>query len=382
MTLRLAASLRRLPSGWFGHDLVAGLVLAAIALPEQLATARLAGLPPETGLMAFAGGVIGYALLGTNRLLSVGADSTIAPIIAGGLAIAAASSGLPYGEMAVLLSLLVGVVLLVAGALQAGWISDLLSVPVTCGFMAGIAVHIAVHQLPAVLGLPAPDGTILAQLRAILIHLPGTNPAELLIGVGVFAAALLAERLVPRFPAPLLAVAASALAVATLGSGSHGIVVLNAVHASIQWPPIASPDDIRDIGPLIPLAFIVAVVCMMQTAAVVRAFPTRENGQDEHVSPSFMGVGLGCVVSGLLGAFPVNASPPRTAIVAEAGGKSGFAGLTAVAAIVLLVVFGSALLAYVPQAALAGVLLMVPQRSRERTHFCSWKWTRRMRACL
>ncbi len=359
---RLGASLRGLPVGWMGHDLPAGLVLAAIALPEQLATARLAGLPAETGLLAFAGGVVGYVIFGTNRFLSVGADSTIAPIIAGGLVAAVAGSDLPYGEMAVMLSLMVGLVLLVAGALQAGWVSDLLSVPVTCGFLAGISVHIAVRQLPPLLGLPPGTGSILMQLQAIQAHLPEGKTTEMLIGGGVFAASLLAERIVPRFPGALLAVAASAFAVSVLGLRETGVAVLGAVHATVPWPVIPGLEGVRDFGRLVPLAFIVAMVCMMQTAAVVRSFPSHENGKDEHVSPSFMGVGMGCVLSGLLGAFPVNASPPRTAIVAEAGGKSGFAGLSAVVAITLLVVFGGSLLAYVPQSALAGVLLMVAVR--------------------
>ncbi len=359
---RLAASLRDLPAGWMAHDLPAGLVLAAIALPEQLATARLAGLPAETGLLAFAGGVVGYLVFGTNRFLSVGANSTIAPIIAGGLAAAVVGSGLPYGEMAVMLSMIVGLVLLAAGALQAGWVSDLLSVPVTCGFLAGISVHITVHQLPSLLGLPPAAGSILMQLQAVQAQLPQANTTVLMIGAGVFAITLLAERIRPRFPGALLGVAASAVAVAALGLQARGVAVLGAVHASVPWPVILGLQDMRDLARLVPLAFIIAMVCMMQTAAVVRSFPSRESGMDEHVSPSFMGVGMGCVLSGLLGAFPVNASPPRTAIVAEAGGKSGFTGLCAVAAITLLVVFGGSLLSYVPQAALAGVLLMVAVR--------------------
>ena len=367
---RIAASLRGLPAGWLGHDVPAGLALAAIALPEQLATARLAGFPAETGLLAFAGGVVGYAVFGTNRFLSVGADSTIAPIIAGGLTVAIANSGLPYGEMAMMLSLMVGLVLLVAGTLRAGWVSDLLSVPVTCGLLAGISIHIAVHQLPTLLGIPPGAGSILLRLQAIRAHLPEASRPDLLIGGGVFAATLLVERIVPRFPAALLAVAVSAFAVVAFDLTQQGVAVLGAVHAGVPWPVLPGVEHLRDIGRLVPLAFIVAMVCMIQTAAVVRAYPSRENGQDEHLSPSFLGVGMGCVLSGLLGAFPVNASPPRTAIVAETGGKSGFASLCAVAAITLLVVFGGQLLSYVPQAALAGVLLMVAVRIFRLREIC------------
>jgi MFS superfamily sulfate permease-like transporter len=357
----LFPSMHGMPSGWLAHDLPAGLVLAATALPTQLATARLAGLPPETGLLAFAAGTVGYMIFGSNRHMVVGADSTIAPIFAGGLAVLVAGTGLPYGELAVMLSLMVGVVLLAAGAMQAGWVADLLSIPVTSGFLAGISVHIAVLQLPTLLGIPPAGDTMLQRVQAILAHLPETNPLVLLIGAGVLVASLLSERLAPRFPGGLLAIAAAALAVVTLGLPAHGVAVLGAIHATAPSPALPSWSDARDMARLVPLAFIVTVVCMMQSAAVVRAFSSSPAGE-EHVSPSFMGVGMGCVLAGALGAFPVNASPPLTSIAIDSGAKSQASGLFAVLAIALLVIFGGFLLAYVPQAALAGVLLTVAIR--------------------
>src|SRR5690348_3781512 len=134
------------------RDVLAGLLLAAIAVPEQLATARLAGLSPEAGLFTFAAGAIGFAVFGTNRFLSAGADSTVAPIFAGGLAVLAAIGSPDYAASAALLSVMVGIVLIGSALLRAGWVADLLSIPVTAGFMAGIAVHIIVGQLPSVLG--------------------------------------------------------------------------------------------------------------------------------------------------------------------------------------------------------------------------------------
>ena len=144
-------SLSRLP-----RDAVAALVLTAIALPGQLATARLMGLPPMTGLFAFAAGALAFAALGANRYASVAADSTIAPIMAGALALMVAPGSPHYATLAAILALLVGIILLAAGLLRAGWIADLLSVPVTVGFLAGIAVHIIIGQLPEMLGVPPP----------------------------------------------------------------------------------------------------------------------------------------------------------------------------------------------------------------------------------
>src|SRR4051794_38315594 len=134
-------------------DLIAGLTLAAIAIPEQMATARLGGFSPQIGFFAFIAGSIGFAMFGANRFLSCGADSTITPIFAGGLLLMAAAGSQDYQALAVALALMVGVILTAGSLFRLGWIANLLSTPVTVGFLAGIAVHILVSQLPGVLGL-------------------------------------------------------------------------------------------------------------------------------------------------------------------------------------------------------------------------------------
>ena len=143
-------------AGWrpaqIAPDAIAGLTLAAIAIPEQMATARLAGFPPQIGFVALMAGAIGFTIFGDSRRLSVGADSTIAPIFAGALA-GLAAAHTHYAAAAGALALLVGLTLTIAGALRFGFVADLLSIPVTTGFLVGIAVHIVVSQAPAVLGL-------------------------------------------------------------------------------------------------------------------------------------------------------------------------------------------------------------------------------------
>ena len=140
-------------------DLIAGLTLAAIAIPEQMATARLGGFEPQIGFFAFIAGSIGFALLGGNRFLSCGADSTITPIFAGGLAALAATGSPDYSAHAIALALIVGLMLVGSGIFRLGGIANLLSVPVTVGFLAGISVHILVSQLPGVLGNRIADRT-------------------------------------------------------------------------------------------------------------------------------------------------------------------------------------------------------------------------------
>src|SRR5215467_3344535 len=138
----LFRSLASYRPGYLPQDLIAGLTLAAIAIPEQMATARLGGFSPQIGFYAFIAGSFGFALLGGNRFLSCGADSTITPIFAGGLAVFAATGSPEYQALAVALALMVGVMLLASGAFWLGAIANLLSVPVMVGFLAGISVHI------------------------------------------------------------------------------------------------------------------------------------------------------------------------------------------------------------------------------------------------
>src|SRR5579872_2886931 len=160
---------------FLGNDLLAGTTLAAIAIPEQMATAQLGGFDPQIGFFAFVAGSLAFAVLGGNRFLSSGADSTITPIFAGSLA-ALASAGSPdYLTLAAALALMVGLMLVSAGIFRLGFIADLLSIPVTIGFLAGISFHILMSQLPVILGLPAPEGPILARIAALSAHLGESN---------------------------------------------------------------------------------------------------------------------------------------------------------------------------------------------------------------
>src|SRR6201999_1897383 len=172
----LLRSLQGYQPSYLTHDLVAGLTLVAIAIPEQLATSKLGGFSPQIGFFAFLAGSLGFALFGSNRFLSSGADSTITPIFAGGLAMLAASGSPDYVALAGALALMVGLVLVVGGIFHLGWIADLLSIPVTVGFLAGVAVHILISQMPAILGLPAPDGPMLHRLSALVGPVPPANP--------------------------------------------------------------------------------------------------------------------------------------------------------------------------------------------------------------
>jgi sulfate permease, SulP family len=363
-------------AGWrprdFGADAIAGLTLAAIAIPEQMATARLAGLPPRIGFFALMAGAIGFALFGASRRLSVGADSTIAPIFAGALAVLAAAGPAHYAAAAAALALLVGLILICGAALRFGFIADLLSIPVTTGFLLGIAGHILVSQAPSVLGVEPTQGPLVQQALSLIARAQAANPWTLALGLGVLAIMVVGERLSPRFPGALIGLCLAGLATVALGLEGRGVATLGSLGAAAPSfsLPMISWDEFRIVA---PLAALIALVVMMQTAATTRSFP--DGGEGPDVNRDFIGVGAANAVAGLIGAFPVNASPPRTSIVAETGGASQLAALISAAVALVFLLFGGQALSHAPRAALAGVLLFVAMRI-VRTSVMSDVWRR------
>ncbi|MGH7023331.1 MAG: SulP family inorganic anion transporter [Caulobacteraceae bacterium] len=357
--LRLFASLRGYKGAFVAPDLVAGLTLAAIAIPEQMATARLGALPPQLGFIAFIAASIAFAIFGASRQLSAGADSTITPIFAGSLALLATSGSPHYLALAAGLGLMVGILVAAAGILRMGWIGNLLSIPVTLGFLAGIAVHIVVSQLPAALGLAPLAGSTLSKIGQLIVLVSHANLLAVAVSGGVLALVLVCHRLSARLPGALAAVVVASLAAGAFQLSARGVALLGPVAGGLPHPAIPALNT-GDLLHLAPLAFIVALVIMVQTAATTRSFPAEGGLPDE--DGDFIGMGLANLLAGAVGAFPVDASPPRTAIVAESGGRSQVAGLVAAAVILALLLLGMGVLAGIPEAALSGILLFVAAR--------------------
>lgn len=341
---------------WLAADALAALTLLAIAVPEQLATSRLAGMPPVTGFYAFVAGTVAFALLGSNPQMSVGADSTIAPLFAVAVGLLAAAGSPRYVALVGLLAVLVGVLVAAVGVLRLGWIAELLSAPIVAGFLAGVAVIIVAGQLPDLVGLPATKGSTLDHVDAVLTNLHATNGWTLGIGVAVFLVALAAERIDRRLPGALVGLVCSTVLVAVAGLGEHGVAVLGSVVHSAPTFGLAGLSW-SSLGSVLPAAALVALVVLSQSAATSRAFAD-QGGYKVDIDRDFVGVGVGNVLAGLVGSFPVDASPPRTAAVASAGGRTQLAGLGAAAVVVLLVPVAG-LLQDVPLAALAAVLIYI-----------------------
>ena len=341
-------------------DLIAGLTLAAIAIPEQMATARLGGFPPQIGFFAFIAGSFGFAVLGSNRFLSCGADSTITPIFAAGLMLMAASGSPDYQALAAALALMVGTILVVGGLFRLGWIANLLSTPVMVGFLAGISVHILVSQMPVVLGLASPSGPMLYRISELARHLGEANVYTVCIGLGVLGVVAGSEAVSAKIPGALIGLVAATIAAIWAGLESKGVSVVGTVPGTLPTPSL--PDiSLERWARLLTLSFLIAIVVMVQTAATTRSFPS-DPDKPADVDRDFLGAGAGSILAGLFGAFPVNASPPRTGIVSETGGRSQLSGLFAASIVLALLAFGATLLQHVPNAALGGVLLFVALR--------------------
>ncbi|MFI0395901.1 SulP family inorganic anion transporter [Paracoccus jiaweipingae] len=340
-----------LPARWRA-DLLAGLTLAAVAIPEQLATARLTGLAPATGLLAFVAAALAMRLVSRQPWLSVGADSTIAPVLAAALI-------LP-GDAHVV-ALMVGLVLVSVRLLRLGWLATLISAPVTCGALLAIALHILIGRLPGLLGLTLPEASGLAALLAgVWQDRANALPAPAVLGLAVTVGCLLAEYLRPRAPVVLLVLLTAIALAALIDPQGHQIARLDPAAAQAApglpgWPALA------DLVRLLPVALIVGFLCMTQTQLVLDSLTPDAPPDTSQRQQAILSVGLANLAAGLAGAFPVNASPPRSQIARRAGAVSPWAGVVA-AALALGLLLVPAPLALIPVPALAGLLIFIALR--------------------
>ncbi len=365
-TFPILPTLRGYKPAWLPLDVVAGLTLVAIAIPEQIATAHLAGMPEVTGFYAFVAGSLVFALFGRHRLLSVGADSTIAPVFAAGVATLAAVGSPTYYHLVSATALLAGGLLVAASLARLGWVADFFPVPVMTGLLAGIGVEIFVKQLPTVFGLPGGGTTTIGRVRAFADQLSHFNGWSLGIAVGVLALTVGCEKIDRRVPGALIGMVGAIVLVSSAGLESHGVQVLGPVHATL--PQLALPDaSLHQLSQLLVTAVTVAFLCVVQTSATVRSTSTGGGGAPEDPRPQdfnidLAAVGAGSLLAGLAGSFAVDASPPRTAVVASAGGRTQVASLTAVGVVVVVMVVATGVLKDLPDAALGAVLMYIASK--------------------
>lgn len=343
-----------------GPDVLAGLTLVAIAIPEQIATARLVGVPANLGLYAFVAGTLLFFLLGRDTYMSVGADSTIAPILASGVSALAAASTTRYSHLIVLLTLMVGVLLLLVGLLRLGWIAEYLSTPVVTGVLGGIALQILLQQIPTMFGLKGGGTTAVGRASAIIHQFSTVNIWSVAITLGSLTIIVAAEKINRRIPGALVAVVLSIIAEALLNLQRRGVHVIGSISGGAPRPSIPTA-SLTDIAQLIPTAITVAFICIMQSAATARASHAGAPAAGDF-NRDIMAIGGGSIASSLFGSFAVDASPPRTEVVRASGGKSQFTGVVAVIVVLGVLLFATGLLKDLPEPTLAAILVFIAIR--------------------
>jgi len=340
-------------------QVLAGLTLVAIAIPEQLATAQLAGAPAFLAMIAFVAAGLVVTVLGSNPILSVGADSTIAPLFAAALVALAPLSSAKYLELTSATALITGVLVLLTGLFKLGWIADFLSLPIVAGFMSGIGLLIVVHQLPKALGVTSGGESFLSRVTSLSHHLHHISVWSVSLAVGTVVVLVLGEKFSTRLPWALVAIAGSTGLSAAFALGSHGVATLGVVSVGgPQWR--LGWLSLHEWGVVATTAFTLFVVILSQTSATSRT-SADELGVSVMIDRDFVAVGGANIAAALVGAFPVNASPARTAVTRIAGGRSKLSGLTAVVVALAVAPFAH-VIKDLPLAALAGVLFFVASR--------------------
>jgi high affinity sulfate transporter 1 len=349
------AWLRQYQSAWLRPDVVAGLTAAAVVVPKAMAYATIAGLPLQTGLYTAIVPMAIYAVLGTSRPLSVSTTTTLAILTASELGRSA-----PGGDPAALvtasatLAVLVGVLLAVAAVLRLGFVANFISEPVLTGFKSGIGLVIVVDQLPKFLGVHVEKTGFFRDLVALAGQVPETSVPTLLLGVALLALLVGLEHVVPRAPAPLVAIALAIAATGWLGLEALGVATVGEVTGGLPtpvWPRLALVEGMW------PAAAGVALMSFTETIAAGRAFAGPGEPRPD-ANQELFALGVANAGGGLLGAMPAGGGTSQTAVNRLAGARTQVAELvTAAAALATLLLLGP-VIALMPQAALAAVVVV------------------------
>jgi len=346
---------------WLRGDLLAGLTVAAYLVPQVMAYAGVAGLPPVAGLWAILPALALYALLGSSRLLSVGPESTTALMTATVVAPLAAGDPGRYATLAATLAVTVGLLCLLARAVRLGFLADLLSRPVLIGYLAGVAFIMVVDQLPKLTGVGTTETRFFPQLWSFARDLPEAHPATVVLSAAVLVLLFVMAGHVRAVPGPLLAVVLATLAVVILDlDGRYGVKVIGEVPSGL--PALAWP-DFGEIPGLVLPALGVLLVAYTDFILTARAFaPRGDEGPGLDADQEFLALGAANLGAGVLHGFPVSSSASRTALASSAGARSQAYSLVAGAAVLAVLLFLSPLLSRMPSAVLGALVVYAAVR--------------------
>ena len=339
---------------WLPRDLVAGIALTTLLVPQGMAYAELAGLPPITGLYTSILCLLAYAVFGPSKVLVLGPDSALGPMIAAAVVPLVVAGGDPAKAVALasVLALLVGLFMTVAAVAKLGFVADLLSHPTQIGYLNGLAVTIFFGQLPKLLGFSVDGDGLFADIGGFVTGLGDTVPAAIAVGGGGLAVILLLQKVLPRVPAILVAVVGAIAAVKLLDLDLDVVGPLPR-----GFPPFAFPAvSWSELGVLAAAAVGITLVSVTDTISTASTFAARA-GQEVRGNQEMAGIGAANLAAGLFQGFPVSTSGSRTAVAVTAGAKTQVTGLVGAAAITLMLVLVPGLLADLPQPMLAAVVI-------------------------
>jgi len=349
--------IRTYQRSWLSRDLVAGIVLVTLLVPQGMAYAELAGLPAITGLYTTVICLVAYALVGPSPILVLGPDSSLGPMIAATILPLAAGSQEMAIALAGMLALLVGVVTVGAGVAKLGFVADLLSNPVRTGYLAGLAVTIFIGQLPKLFGFSTDASGLVAEARAFIQGVGEglTNPWALAIGLLSLAIILGLKRLSPRTPGILIAVVVAIGLSIVLDLAARGVSVIGVLPQGFPLPSFpAVPVD--DIPLLFAAAVGISLVAIGDTISTSGGFAGRA-GYEVDGNQELAGIGSANLAAGLFSGFPVSTSGSRTAVAFQSGAKTQLTGLVAAALVLAMLLFVPGLVQAMPQPVLAAVVI-------------------------
>ena len=341
---------------WLGPDLVAGITLAAYAIPVSLAYAGLAGLPPEVGLYGYLLGGLGYALFGSSRHLALGPTSAISLMVGGTVAQMAGGDAVRYAQIATLAGFVVASLSVLAWLLRLSTLTSFISETILLGFKAGAALSIAATQLPALFGVPGGGTNFLMRVVTVGKQLGELSPATTAVGCAALLLLLLGERILPGRPVALMVVALFIVAVSLTPLREAGLKLVGQVPSGL--PAISLPKlRPRDVDGIIPLALGCLLLAYIEGVSAARTFATK-HGYPLDVRQELLGLGVANVLVAFGGGYPVAGGLSQSAVNEKAGAKTPLALVFASVTLALCLLFLTGLVQNLPKAVLAAIVLV------------------------
>ncbi|HEX6888534.1 MAG TPA: SulP family inorganic anion transporter [Candidatus Nanopelagicales bacterium] len=340
---------------WLKGDLTAGAVVAALAIPQALGYATIAGLPVQVGLYSLPTVLLCYALLGTSRLLIVGPVSTVAVLTGSLIAQFPHETEAEAIAIGTGMAMAAGVLLMLASVLRIGWLAEFLSKPIVTGFVLGLTILVIIGELPNILGIPVPAGSVGDRIRDLLAGLDETNPATFAVGATALLLMFAGSRLAPRVPWALVTLVLGLVASQVLDLAADGVAVVGTVPQGLPTPSLPSipPSQLAD---LVAAGAAIAFVGLAEGLSAARLFASG-GGERIDANQELLAVGAGNLSSGLIGGFGVAGSLSKTATADRNGGRTQVTGLTTAALALATIVFLAPLLSALPKAVLSAIVI-------------------------